>query len=238
MPALPVAAQSSGLVVYGKLLDAGTRQPIPFGAIDLLTIGGKRIETFITDSLGNYRFQPPEPGEYRLRAEHIGYRVATSPSFKVITGDRLHIDFSLSTSAVLMAPIEVRATSRPWVDRYRPAGLDPFYERMYWYKALGGLFYQRKDLSELEGLPLSSALAIMGRGRTNGRNVSLRQDCSPQYYLNGAPFPLDRGETIDMVFSPADLEAVEIYRGPSELPGEFAGTRGRCAIVLWTRRSN
>jgi len=50
------------------------------------------------------------------------------------------------------------------------------------------------------------------------------------------PRPVKR-RCIDRVFAPADLEAVEIYRSPGELPGEFGGTRGSCAIVLWTRRS-
>jgi len=83
---------------------------------------------------------------------------------------------------------------------------------------------------------MSVVLATLGRGRTDqAGNVYLRMGCRPQYFLNGSPFRLDDG--IDRTFATADFEAVEIYRSAGELPGEFSGTRGACAIVLWTRRS-
>lgn len=41
------------------------------------------------------------------------------------------------------------------------------------------------------------------------------------------------GEMLERV-NPADIEMIEIYRGPGELPGEFSD--GNCgAIVIWTR---
>jgi hypothetical protein len=57
------------------------------------------------------------------------------------------------------------------------------------------------------------------------------------YYLNGHPFRLEAGETIDQFFRPSDLEAVEVYKGAASLPAEFGGTMGNCAVVIWTRRS-
>ncbi|MEX1183198.1 MAG: hypothetical protein WEF86_08165 [Gemmatimonadota bacterium] len=45
------------------------------------------------------------------------------------------------------------------------------------------------------------------------------------------------GMSIDDLVRPLDLEAIEVYRGPSEMPAEFA--RGTCgAIVLWTRNGS
>ena len=33
-----------------------------------------------------------------------------------------------------------------------------------------------------------------------------------------------------------DIVALEVYLGPSDIPGEFAGTNAGCgAIVVWTR---
>lgn len=34
-----------------------------------------------------------------------------------------------------------------------------------------------------------------------------------------------------------DIEGIEVYRGPSELPGEFMGPDSRCGVIaIWTRR--
>ncbi len=42
------------------------------------------------------------------------------------------------------------------------------------------------------------------------------------------------GQTLNQV-NPADIEFVEIFRGPGELPGEF--NDGNCgAIAIWTRQ--
>ena len=45
---------------------------------------------------------------------------------------------------------------------------------------------------------------------------------------------------IDDFVSLSDVEAIEVYRGPSELPGEFHGMHsgGNCgAVVVWTKRT-
>ena len=35
---------------------------------------------------------------------------------------------------------------------------------------------------------------------------------------------------------PIEIAGVEVYRGPSELPAEFAGMESRCgAVVIWTK---
>jgi hypothetical protein len=36
----------------------------------------------------------------------------------------------------------------------------------------------------------------------------------------------------------SDIEAIEVYRGLAEYPGEFASTDAPCGVVaIWTRRS-
>ncbi|RMH14199.1 MAG: hypothetical protein D6701_11515, partial [Gemmatimonadetes bacterium] len=46
---------------------------------------------------------------------------------------------------------------------------------------------------------------------------------------------LERGD-LDLI-RPEDIEAIEVYRGASEVPAEFGGSDAGCgAIVIWTRR--
>jgi hypothetical protein len=86
-----------------------------------------------------------------------------------------------------------------------------------------------------------------------------RRGCDALFFLNGMPVPLrpppTRADTADVDFVPGpapldwfiddlvslpEVEAIEVYRGPSELPAEFHGFYGggNCgAVVVWTRRN-
>ena len=55
--------------------------------------------------------------------------------------------------------------------------------------------------------------------------------CNPEYIVD---------ERTDNFFGPntpiRDLEGIEVYTGPTEVPGEFAGRNAGCGvIVIWTR---
>lgn len=55
--------------------------------------------------------------------------------------------------------------------------------------------------------------------------------CSPEYIVD---------ERVDNIFGPStaigDIEAIEVYTGPSDVPGEFAGRTAGCGVVvIWTR---
>jgi len=61
--------------------------------------------------------------------------------------------------------------------------------------------------------------------------------CAVQFYVDGAYTPTDDGRVSDRVRL-EDVEAVEVYRGPSELPPEFRRPGADCGvIVVWTRRA-
>ena len=72
--------------------------------------------------------------------------------------------------------------------------------------------------------------------------IIAENDCPVIFYLDGVRLnnsgdrSLDRVEAIYRL--PVELiEAVEIYRGASELPAEFGGSDARCGVVVvWTRR--
>jgi hypothetical protein len=55
--------------------------------------------------------------------------------------------------------------------------------------------------------------------------------CAPEYIVD---------ERTDNMFGPSvpirDIEAIEVYLGPSDVPGEFAGSNSGCGVVvIWTR---
>ena len=86
--------------------------------------------------------------------------------------------------------------------------------------------------------PGVNIITVNGRRSVRfGRSMGLRGDCPPQYWVDG--MRIENGSPDDFV--PGDLEALEIYSGPSTVPPQFAarsvqiGTRTCGAIVVWTR---
>jgi hypothetical protein len=56
-------------------------------------------------------------------------------------------------------------------------------------------------------------------------------NCDPQYVVDGR---------VDNMFGPStpirDIVALEVYTGPSDVPGEFAGRDAGCGVIaMWTR---
>lgn len=78
------------------------------------------------------------------------------------------------------------------------------------------------------------------RGRY-GSEFSALNGCPVVFYLNG--MRVNRGTEVtptdiaDLYAMPTEtLSAVEVYRGPSEIPLELSGADARCAVVgLWTQ---
>jgi hypothetical protein len=74
-----------------------------------------------------------------------------------------------------------------------------------------------------------SGRAVLRMGRTSGG-----RDCPPDYWIDGV-----RAQFFNVDDMPvADIEAIEVYRGPSGLPPEYNSRLGNpsCGtVVIWTR---
>jgi hypothetical protein len=91
------------------------------------------------------------------------------------------------------------------------------------------------DFAELvRNIPGVRITSRNGRPAIRFARSSGVRDCPPQYVLNG--IRIENGSPDE--FAPEDVEALEIYAGPSTIPIEFqprpnANTCG--AVVIWTR---
>jgi hypothetical protein len=218
--------------VSGHLLDAGTRQPVVAGTLSLLS-NGDALASAITDSAGHFVLRAPHAGSFRLRAERIGYRTAETAPLDLADRDTLRVEFRISVDAIALNPITVIGYSG------RPAGeYGGFYERLH--ARLGGQFITREQIDRqmpfntTDLLLTLAGVSVTPNPRGSGNIVRVRGDCIPRVFLDGVPIGLGGGSIDDLV-RPLDLEGIEVYRGPGELPVQFA--QGACgAIVLWTRR--
>jgi hypothetical protein len=225
----PVTAQT----ISGVLLDATTHEPIASGTLALLS-DDSTIASVVADDSGSFTLRAPRGGSYQLRGERIGYNTAITPPLDLSDGDTLRVEFRLSAQAVVLNPITVLGYSG------RPAGpLGGFYERAR--RGLAGRFITREDIDARNPIRTTDMLMTMPGVRVvpsrrgSGSAVLLR-GCAPRVYLDGMPIRL-AGMTIDDLVQPLDLEGIEVYSGPAEVPGEFAFGTSCGAIILWTRRS-
>jgi len=257
----------AGQVLAGRTLDERSGQPVPGVSLEILDDLGEVIHSTLSNEAGEFSFSDLDPGHYRLRGERIGYRESVSRFLALEEGDQVELEFRMAVEAILLEPLTVTASPRPWYEHLKPPALWDYYERKDYLEPLGvGRFMDQEDLKPLAGLPVSLAIGTIAGMQAVGSehsptrfHVLGRRGCDVEFFLNGMPVrlraPRSRADTADVDFVPgpepmdwyiddfvalSDVEAIEVYRGPSELPGEFHGMHsgGNCgAVVVWTKRS-
>lgn len=234
--AAPLHAQS----VQGHVLDPATQRPVPTVVVTAMTRTGDVVGRTRTDSAGRFVLPLGRSGEYRLNAKRIGYREVTSPGFDVSAYEALEVDLHLSATAVELEPLTIRSRAEP--PRLRHLQEAGFYERERSYP---GLFMRREDVQRTRGNRMSDVLATLpgsrravigGRSAVSiGRSGGMGRACPPAVYVDG--LPVFRAEIIDDVIHVGAVEAIEVYRGPSQTPARFAGDEIGCGVVvIWTQR--
>jgi 5-hydroxyisourate hydrolase-like protein (transthyretin family) len=244
-------------LVFGRLVDDDTRAPIPGGTVRLVSGRGSAAATAITNDQGQFWLVSPRAGTYRLQAERIGYQASESPEVNLMPGDSVGFDFHLSTQAVLLAPITVTSSRRPWDERAPLIGMESFLGRYEQFARSGfGTFMTRDSIAVWDSrtqsvgdmlrsvVPAARAVVPFGdpqapglggailirSGRASGGRIA--GTCIPAYWLDGAPVPYN----VVASYGPADLEAVEVYVSPN-IPADMA-TGFPCGVVAyWSRRT-
>jgi hypothetical protein len=125
LAAVPAQVQAQEAVaVAGRVLDAGTGQPVPGALVVLEPLPGGLVvdprsgaviapaRTMVTGAGGEYRFGELPPGRYRLHVQRIGYRAATLEAEVHRPVDaRLSIALELEPIALRPVLVEDRAAS-------------------------------------------------------------------------------------------------------------------------------
>lgn len=235
LAALLAAPAASAQVVTGRLLEEGTNRPIARATVELMVNGTSRRNRTVTDSAGAFSLYVPGKGTYQLRATRIGYATSLSRSLDIATIDSLDVVFRLAANTVVLEPLQVTA-----VPRRLPPWLTGFYDRVE--NNPFGRFVTRSQIASYQPYRASDVLRTLAGvsvtpHRSGHGNVVRVRGCVPLFYVDGMLVEL-HGTSIDDYLSPRDLEGIEVYAGPSNIPAEFSrANRGNgCgAIVVWTR---
>lgn len=224
--------QRGSAMMFGVVVNRATQAPI-VGA-DIVHGGDGRV--IKSDSLGYYRFQNLAGGLVRLTIRAPGFHPAQF-TYALANGEHMERDIELDSTSVTVAGKPAQAL--PEVPVTAPPSMGARFADFERRKATGrGQYLTRTQIEQKGSNNLTDALRDL-RGVAldcAGSNCYVRMArapsrCRPLYIVD---------EREDNMFGPTvpirDIEAVEVYSGPSDVPGEFAGTDAGCGvIVIWTR---
>lgn len=242
-------AQPGSGRLRGVIVDKSVSSPL--SAATIVFLGDGRAVT--TDSTGAFAFDKLPTGLLRFLVRAKGF-----PSAGVVMafakGDILERRVELdSSAAALQAAVQgapsISSAQRDSTRRAQPLPLVSVeaapsrgqrftnFERRQ--KTGAGHYIVREDIERGQFSSLQDVARTL-RGVTvdcgGGLGCTIRMvrapmRCTPQYVVD---------DNVDNYFGPQvpvrDIEALEIYTGPTDVPGEYAGRNAGCGvIVIWTR---
>ncbi len=228
MPAA-VGSQVPGASLAGRVVQkSDTSHAVP-GAQVILGSDGRHV---VTDSSGRYLLGGIPVGVRHVVVRALGFRPV---EFSVTLHDGLQaledIQLDVAPDVQELAPIVIDAPAASKVS-YR---LVDFERR----RQTGRGHYLDDTQIKQSGASRLSDLMRGMRGVTEHcagsgctiQMVRARPGCDPDYIVDGR---------MDNMFGSStpirDIVALEVYTGPSDVPGEFAGKSAGCGVVvIWTR---
>ena len=236
--------------VRGTLLDTESSVPVAEALVLLVTERGDTVARTISDALGAFALSAPYAGEYYVLASTLGYRTLREGVFELGAGVEVTVEVRLEPEPISIAGIEV---SRSGVAE-PPLVRNGFFDRL---NQGNGYFFTPVDLERTSAVRITELLgrvpflAVVNAYPTD--RVLVREGgkmCAPSILMDGvlasqiqgrrgSPNQISGSEgDLEALVSLKDVEAVEVYRGGREIPGQFAGMiRAECGlIVIWTKR--
>jgi carboxypeptidase family protein len=198
-------------------------------------VAGARLEVVgtrfagLAGADGWVRLEGLPVGPALLRISRIGY-APLETSVPLAAGAAFEADVELAS-----APVAVPAVAGSGEREDAGLAAGGFYRRK---RGSLGVFLTEEDFERahvLRTVDIFRAIAgvrVAPMGRGGHVLLSARYRCPMSLYLNGVEIPT---ENIDGALF-ENLGAVEVYRGPTETPPEFARDGSPCgAVAMWTR---
>jgi hypothetical protein len=224
------SAQSKPASLKGRVIDKTSLASIAGATVTLVGVA-RQTET---DTSGRFVFGDLQPGAVVLV---IQARSFPSTRVRLDLTDNTDRTFELDSTATglglrALAPVAVTAEAPVSYrlqdfERRRRTGRGQYLTELEIRKSTAS---NLQDLTRgMHGVTLHCGGTTEGGCRIQMARAPM--NCQPDYVIDGR---------IDNSFGPAtpirDIVAVEVYTGPADVPGEFAGRTAGCGVVVvWTR---
>lgn len=197
-----------------------------------------------TDSAGEFRIASLPAGSHTLEVRRIGF-VPSHATVHLRPGRTARVRLHLTQPVVLLDSVRVLTDRVVRVDQTR--GFEDRRRREH------GVFIDRREIDRraptetadlLRGIPgvserftqTAGTMAVSDRG---ARSIyGDKGVCATTVYLDGLLIPetLNGATDLDRWIKPREIEAIEVYAGPSQTPAEFNRPVSACGVVLiWSR---
>ena len=256
----PVAGGQA--VVRGILYDDAKGTPVRGTVMLVDPATDAAVVHVTTDSLGQFTLQTGK-GTFQLAAVRPGYKSVLSAPIALLNGERLTVRVPIAEQGDPEHRIGVIEHIRPDADAAKAAesarqeSENGGFERR---RALGaGLHYDRKTIEKspfrslgefLQNVPgfrvldpnsTNSMSMSRNSALTTGMSAGGAAACRMGWFVDGHRMDMPgRSDPITDGLGSLPLEtidALEVFRGLSEMPAEFAAPELRCgAIAVWTRK--
>jgi hypothetical protein len=245
------AGITNAQVLRGRVIEAKSPTAIPGVFIRVLAADSLPVAQGVADDSGRFAIEVPKAGEYRIELSRIGYALRLSKPMKMAADQVYELNnIQLAAQAVPVAAVPVTAESRvPALERNgfyarRKAGLGHYIDRATIEKKAPRM---TTDLfAGVSGVRLQpksgGGFYVLLRG---GAAHSLRLGmCSAIVFVDGVPvnYEPSRGAMNNVtpydfdVIHPDNVEAIEVYRSPAEVPPQYGGAEAACGVILLWRR--
>jgi hypothetical protein len=235
LPFAPAEAQ----VLQGRVLSTEGDLPLTQASVTLVDSLGNPLDSEVTGSSGVFRFELEADLEsVYIQAQALGYLTFFDGPIPLDGPGPVEIELRLPP-----VPVELDSLAVTVQGRSRALEQNGFYTR----ERLGSGFHLDRSTIQRQVSALSLAdllravpgVSVGNQGQVTFQGARSIQGCTPNVYLDGAlvvsafaPDPFWATNLID----PLDLDGLEIYRRPSEVPVQYSGS-GVCGVVLiWSRR--
>jgi len=260
MLVVAATAARAQVVIQGTLYNDSTGAPLRGSVMLVDPVSDAAVVHIATDSLGAFTLQGPA-GRFRLAAVRPGFGQTLSAPIDFVNGERLALRIPLAETGDVKHRIGVREHYRPNKgESSHERAVAPFLSSGFAARRASqatGKSYDRAELENSEARTLGGFLQRVAGVRVldpdHAASVAIRNPligsggrlqvtpCHVGWFVDGHRMDFPQGvdgATDALAGMPlADIEAVEVFKGISEMPAEFAEPDLRCgAVAVWTRR--
>jgi hypothetical protein len=224
--AVPARAQSPTSSIGGVVYDS-SGYALPSADV---RVRGTKLQAR-TNERGEYILTALPSGDLVLEVRRFGFR-PLDLELALAPGEAREVNVELTLIATVLDTVHVEALSDLVV-----TPLQVFEQRKAQYP---GVFYTREDIERRapgrasDLLRSAPGVRIVGRGIGGAIVVMGRSRCRPIYWIDGRYIP---SFELDQI-TPMEIQALEVYRGPSETPPELNRFNAGCGVIaIWTRNT-
>ena len=238
--ALQIPCLVSAQVIRGTVVADLAGTPLTGVSVSALPLDRDSVLAMTIAEDGAFRLALPYAGTFRLSTQLLGYATTITTPVTVGRDEILIVELRLRPDAIPLESLRVVARRmEPWyMDDIRRRAGEGF-----------GKFVWREDLELRAGASLRDVLWTVpglrvpliapGVPAVETRSAAhFIGTCYAALYVDGVRWTRSRPSVLKDFFaiSPAEIEAIEVYRGAAEVPTEYSGSTAACGVVaVWLR---